>query len=49
MKFCTVSLSLAALAFGVLPRVSAHGYISQVIIDGKAYAGNVPNKYQGRQ
>ena len=27
----------------VVPSVLAHGYVSQVSIDGKAYAGNVPN------
>ena len=31
----------------VVPSVLAHGYVSQVSIDGKAYAGNVPNNYKG--
>ncbi|KAI8969698.1 glycosyl hydrolase family 61-domain-containing protein [Trametes punicea] len=30
-----------------VPYVAAHGYVAQVSIDGKAYAGNIPNDYQG--
>ncbi|KAI0344324.1 hypothetical protein BDW22DRAFT_1355695 [Trametopsis cervina] len=30
-----------------LQRVAAHGYVSQIAIDGTWYAGNVPNNYKG--
>ncbi|KAH9855715.1 glycosyl hydrolase family 61-domain-containing protein [Lenzites betulinus] len=30
-----------------VPYVVAHGFVSQVAIDGQAYAGNVPNEYKG--
>ncbi|KAI0668780.1 glycosyl hydrolase family 61-domain-containing protein [Trametes maxima] len=40
------SAALLALSAAV-PYVAAHGFVSQVAIDGKAYAGNVPNNYQG--
>lgn len=36
-------LSLIAVA----PSVFAHGFLGQVAIDGKWYAGNVPNNYKG--
>ncbi|KAJ3545580.1 hypothetical protein NM688_g5608 [Phlebia brevispora] len=29
----------------LVPSVAAHGYLSQVVIDGQAYKGNVPNNY----
>lgn len=37
--------SFAALlaALTLMPYVSAHGSVSKVVIDGKAYAGNAPN------
>ncbi|KAI9567884.1 glycoside hydrolase family 61 protein [Boletus coccyginus] len=37
----TASALLPLLAY--VPQVRAHGYVAQVTIDGKAYAGNVPN------
>ncbi|RPD56323.1 hypothetical protein L226DRAFT_469284 [Lentinus tigrinus ALCF2SS1-7] len=43
MKHSAVLLALSA----ALPHVAAHGYLSQVVIDGVAYAGNEPNNYQG--
>ncbi|KAI0353258.1 hypothetical protein OH77DRAFT_1484071 [Trametes cingulata] len=43
MKRATVFAALSA----AVPYVAAHGYLAQVSIDGKAYAGNVPNNYQG--
>ncbi|KAI0075703.1 hypothetical protein K474DRAFT_1366211 [Panus rudis PR-1116 ss-1] len=39
-----------ALFFSILavaPSVYAHGFLGQVAVDGKWYAGNVPNNYQG--
>ncbi|KAI0338705.1 glycoside hydrolase family 61 protein [Trametopsis cervina] len=35
--------ALAVSALAVLPYVSAHGFVNQLVIDGKTYAGNVPN------
>lgn len=46
-KYSSLSIYLATIALSILPSVSAHGYVSQVIIDGQAYAGNVPNNYKG--
>ncbi|KAI0816878.1 glycosyl hydrolase family 61-domain-containing protein [Trametes gibbosa] len=43
MNRVAVFAALSAL----VPYVAAHGFISQVAIDGKAYAGNVPNDYKG--
>ncbi|KAH8091368.1 glycosyl hydrolase family 61-domain-containing protein [Cristinia sonorae] len=44
MKFSAILVSLAA----TLPSaVYAHGFLGQVAIDGKWYAGNVPNNYKG--
>ena len=43
MKPFTV-FSVLSLA---LPYVAGHGFVSQVIIDGQAYEGNVPNEYKG--
>ena len=43
MQRSAVLLALSA----ALPHVAAHGYLSQVVIDGVAYAGNEPNNYQG--
>ena len=37
---------LAALS-AALPYVAAHGFVSQVVIDGQTYEGNVPNQYKG--
>ncbi|KAM5542299.1 hypothetical protein V8D89_004172 [Ganoderma adspersum] len=37
---------LAAVS-AALPYVAAHGFISQVVIDGQTYEGNVPNQYKG--
>ena len=31
----------------LLPLVTAHGFLSQVSIDGQVYKGNVPNNYAG--
>ncbi|THH28726.1 hypothetical protein EUX98_g5466 [Antrodiella citrinella] len=39
------ALSVALLA--TLPSVYAHGFLGQIGIDGKFYAGNVPNNYIG--
>ncbi|OJT15637.1 Endoglucanase-7 [Trametes pubescens] len=36
-----------AIISATVPYVAAHGFVSQVAIDGKAYAGNVPNDYKG--
>ena len=36
-----------AAASAVLPYVVAHGFVSQVVIDGQTYEGNVPNQYKG--
>ncbi|KAJ8453893.1 hypothetical protein ONZ51_g13343 [Trametes cubensis] len=36
-----------AVVSAALPYVAAPGYLAQVSIDGKAYAGNIPNNYQG--
>ncbi|OSC96684.1 lytic polysaccharide monooxygenase [Trametes coccinea BRFM310] len=43
MNRTALFLALAA----ALRYVAAHGYLAQVSIDGKAYAGNIPNDYQG--
>ena len=37
---------LAAFS-AALPYVAAHGFVSQVVIDGQTYEGNVPNQYKG--
>lgn len=39
--------AIFAIISATVPYVAAHGFVSQVAIDGKAYAGNVPNDYQG--
>ncbi|KAI9070003.1 lytic polysaccharide monooxygenase, partial [Trametes sanguinea] len=39
--------ALFAALSAAVPYVAAHGYLAQVSIDGKAYAGNIPNNYQG--
>lgn len=31
-------------ALALLPYVSAHGFVSSVVIDGKTYEGNTPNQ-----
>ncbi|EJF58529.1 hypothetical protein DICSQDRAFT_110054 [Dichomitus squalens LYAD-421 SS1] len=36
-----------AAVSAAVPYVAAHGFVSQVIIDGQAYEGNVPNDHQG--
>ena len=36
-----------AVVSAALPYVASHGFVSQVIIDGQTYEGNVPNDYQG--
>ena len=43
MKRAAVFAAVSA----ALPYVAAHGYLAQVSIDGKAYAGNIPNNYEG--
>ncbi|KAJ2970320.1 hypothetical protein NUW54_g12754 [Trametes sanguinea] len=43
MKRTVLFVALSA----AVPYVAAHGYLAQVSIDGKAYAGNIPNNYQG--
>lgn len=35
------ALALSTLA--LLPYVSAHGFVNKLVVDGKSYAGNVPN------
>ncbi|KAI0757721.1 glycosyl hydrolase family 61-domain-containing protein [Daedaleopsis nitida] len=42
MKNLSIFAALAAL-----PLVAAHGFVSQVVIDGKAYAGNPPGENKG--
>lgn len=37
----SIFAALATVA-AILPYVSAHGSVSQVVIDGKAYKGNLP-------
>lgn len=44
MKAAT-TFALSALA--LLPFVSAHGYVSQVTIDGTSYKGNTPGSSSG--
>ena len=44
LTFLLVLLTL----FLSLSRVSAHGYVSEIAIDGKWYAGNQPNNYKGK-
>lgn len=39
--------SVFAAFSAAVPYVVAHGFVSQVAIDGQAYAGNVPNEYKG--
>ncbi|PIL29992.1 hypothetical protein GSI_07903 [Ganoderma sinense ZZ0214-1] len=39
--------ALVAALSAALPYVSAHGFVSQVVIDGQTYEGNVPNEYKG--
>lgn len=46
-KFNPLSIYVATIALSSLPSVLAHGYISQVIANGQAYAGNVPGHYKG--
>lgn len=31
----------------VIHYVAAHGYVSEIAIDGTWYAGNLPNNYKG--
>ena len=38
---------IAASLLSALPYVAAHGFVSQVVIDGQTYEGNVPNQYKG--
>lgn len=38
-SFTTLIVSLLA----VLPYAYAHGFVNQVVIDGKVYKGNTPN------
>ena len=42
MKFALFSMTFLS---AVLPLVSAHGFVSQVTIAGKAYKGNSPGGY----
>ena len=42
-SFTTLFVSTLAL----LPYVCAHGFVSKVMIDGKAYDGNTPNGDEG--
>ena len=35
---------LPLLSLELLPSVAAHGYVSNVAIDGTSYKGNVPNQ-----
>lgn len=37
---------LAAIS-AALPYVAAHGFVSQLVIDGKSYAGNEPGQFKG--
>nr|VWO95795.1 Cytochrome P450 monooxygenase AKT7 (EC (AK-toxin biosynthesis protein 7) [Ganoderma boninense] len=43
MKHFAVFAAVSA----ALPYVAAHGFVSQVVIDGQTYEGNVPNQYKG--
>lgn len=45
----TLSVSFASLIglVAIVPLAAAHGFLSQVSIDGQVYKGNVPNNYQG--
>ena len=40
----TVFALLSLLGLEFLPSVAAHGYVSNVAIDGTSYKGNVPNQ-----
>lgn len=45
MKYFTAFAAVCA----ALPYVTAHGFVSQVIIDGDAYEGNSPGENKGAQ
>ncbi|KAF9813963.1 hypothetical protein IEO21_05399 [Rhodonia placenta] len=42
--FCIIFILFPLLA---VERVLAHGFLSQVVIDGTRYSGNIPGKYEG--
>lgn len=44
-SFASVLFTLLGLTT-LLPSVTAHGFVSRVTIDGKAYQGNVPNNFK---